>query len=165
MRMPDARHGVLGVMLAVVLLTGCGVAPSEVEEGGPAPTGLARGTTLYFLDEDGELIPSVRRTGRLGTVLGAVQLLMAGIGANESEAGLHTAIPADGIRAVVVDTGPHIQVALPFDSSEIGRAGVNQVMCTAVGVTRASGRDDVRVSVLLTSGEEFSRRCPAPASR
>lgn len=150
----------LGVAMSAVLAAGCGVAPSDVQDGGSAPTGLAKGTTLYFLDQDDRLASSLRKTDRLGTVLGAVQLLMAGVGVGESDSGLHSDIPADGVRAIVVDTGPHIQVALPFNSAEISRAGVDQVICTAVGVTRASGRDDVRVSITLTSGEEFNRRCP-----
>ena len=44
------RHLLVGTALVVLLTAGCGVRPSGVITGGPAPTDQARGVTLYFLD-------------------------------------------------------------------------------------------------------------------
>ena len=148
-------------LAAGLLTSGCGVGPSGVEDGGEAPTGLAEGPTLFYVDADGGLRPSVRDTGRLGTVLGAIQLLMAD--PEPATAGLHSEIPPTTTRTVVEDAGDYVTVYLPLRSAEISAVGVDQIICTAAAVVAASGRDiaDVTISVRPTHGPVIDRPCPA----
>lgn len=150
------------LFVAVLLVGGCGVEQGGVEDAGPAPTGLAQETVLYFLDADGSLESSARETGRLGTVLGAVQLLLSGTSDSEEAAGLHSDVPVGEVSPSVVDAGGYVHVDLPFDATEIGPDGIDQVICTATAVITASGRDPdgVDVTVGLTSGEQTGRPCP-----
>jgi hypothetical protein len=149
------------VVLAATLVTGgCGVGPSGVEDSGEAPTGLAEGPTLYFVDDDGGLRPDLRDTGRLGTVVGALQLLMAD--ADPTQEGLHSEIPPTATRTVVEDAGDYVTIYLPLRGTEISTVGVDQIICTATAVVAASGRDvdDVAISVRPTHGDVVTRPCP-----
>ena len=161
----SSRRAVRGVVAAVVLAaalltSGCGVGPSDVEDGGEAPTGLAEGPTLYFVDADGGLRPDVRDTGRLGTVHVAIQLLMAD--AHPSTDGLRSEIPPTGTRTVVEDAWDYVTIYLPLSGDEISPLGVDQIICTAAAVVAASGRDvaDVAISVRPTHGAVITRPCP-----
>ena len=147
-------------LTAAALTGGCGVGPSGVEDGGEAPTGLASGPTLYFVDDDGRLRPDARDTGRLGTVLGAIQLLMAD--GSPTQPGLHSEIPATATRTVVEDAGDYVTIYLPLRSAEISPAGMDQIICTAAAVVSASGRDvaDVAITVRPTHGDVVARPCP-----
>lgn len=147
-------------LAACALMGGCGVGASGVEDGGEAPTGLAEGPTLYFVDDAGRLRPDVRDTGRLGTVLGAVQLLMAD--ADPTAEGLHSEVPATATRTVVEDAGDYVTIYLPLRGTEISAVGVDQIICTAAAVVAASGREvaDVTISVRPTHGPVVTRPCP-----
>ncbi|MFD2026595.1 hypothetical protein [Promicromonospora aerolata] len=160
--MSARRTAAAAAVLAAALLTGaCGLGPSGVEDGGEAPTGVAEGPTLFFVDADGGLRPDARETGRLGTVHGAVQLLMAD--AHPTADDLHSEIPPTSTRTVVEDAWDHVTIYLPLRSGEISPAGVDQIICTAAAVVAASGRDvgDVAISVRPTHGDVVTRPCPA----
>ncbi|WP_298325928.1 hypothetical protein [Haloactinopolyspora sp.] len=156
-------HATAAVVTAIAVVAGgCGVEPSDVEDGGEAPTGLAEGTTLYFVDAEGQLQPSIRETGRLGSIGGAVQLLISGISRTEQAAGLHSDVPVVTTGPVVEDAGNYVTIRLPYASAETTRTGIDQVICTAAAVVASSGRptDSVEISVRLTSGEDFDHACP-----
>ncbi|GAA5095085.1 hypothetical protein [Nocardia iowensis] len=150
---------VLPLIAAVLALAGCGVSPSGVRVGGQAPTGVAPGVYLYFLDAHNELRPELYRTQRLGTVASALDLLL--------RAGPPTALRSD--LPVIQSSGPVVDMAnstmtirVPLDRDEIGPRGVDQIICTALGVTRQSGDDrttEVVVSFTIAPATE-PRRCP-----
>ena len=148
------------VLAAGALTSGCGVGPSGVEDGGEAPTGLAEGPTLYFVDGDGRLRPDVRSTGRLGTVLGAVQLLVAD--ADPTAEGLHNEVPTTATRTVVEDAGDYVTIYLPLRRAEISDVGMDQIICTAAAVVAASGRDVAEVTIMVrpTHGAVADHPCP-----
>ncbi|PSL01593.1 hypothetical protein CLV30_11381 [Haloactinopolyspora alba] len=156
------RRALLVVALATMPIAGCGIGPSVVTDSGQAPTGLAAGTTVFFVDGSGDLRPSTRDTGRLGTVHSAVQLLLTGPSGTEVDAGLHSDLPSSDIRSGVVDAGDRITIHLPFTADETGPNGVEQVVCTILAVVVASGRDPgrVRVSVSLTDAGTVDATCP-----
>ncbi|GAA4535280.1 hypothetical protein [Amycolatopsis samaneae] len=153
--------GTFGLLMAT--LTACGVEPSGVLHGGEAPTGVSPTTTLYYLGDQGNLVPDVRRTERLGTVTDALALLMRS--SQNTERGLHSAFntrSADGHSPQVTESDELITVVLPLASYEIGSLGVDQFVCTALGVHRQAGRPaDAKVVVTLTTGERLGpRTCP-----
>ncbi|WP_129788439.1 GerMN domain-containing protein [Promicromonospora panici] len=159
-RRPGRATATALVLAVGTLISGCGVGPSGVEDGGEAPTGLAEGPTLYFVDAGGRLRPDTRDTGRLGTVQGAVQLLMAD--ANPTAPGLRNEVPPTRTRTVVEDAGDYVTIYLPLRSAEISAAGVDQIICTAAAVVATSGRAvaDVAISVRPTHGAAVTRPCP-----
>ncbi|MZE75949.1 hypothetical protein [Streptomyces xinghaiensis] len=144
-----------------VLLAGCAIQPSGVTRGGEAPTGVAPGVTLYFVDAHGQLRPQLRRTGRLGTVSEALALLLSGPGTS----GLRTEIaPSATPRTVVTTTPDTIRLMMPLTIDDVTELGIHQIVCTALGVHVQSGgsrNTKVRVRFTLPTPESGERRtCP-----
>jgi hypothetical protein len=145
----------------VLLLAGCGIEPSEPVAGGDAPTGIAPGVTLYFVDAQQRLRPRLRRTGRLGTISEAVSLLLTGPG----DSGLHTEISPGAVTRVVVTTEPGaIRLMVPMTVRDVTPLGVDQLVCTALGVhVQSGGPRTTRVHVHFVQhdpGSAEQRTCP-----
>jgi hypothetical protein len=147
--------------VAALLLAGCGVQPSGVTGGGEAPSGVAPGVTLYFVGARGELRPQLRRTGHLGTISEALSLLLLGPGDSD----LHTQITSNSSTQVVVTTAPGvIQLMVPLSIHEVTPLGIDQIVCTALGVyIQGSGSRSTKVQVrftLRTPESDRKRACP-----
>lgn len=147
--------------VAVLLLAGCGVQPSGVTGGGEAPSGVAPGVTLYFVGVRGELRPQLRQTGHLGTISEALSLLLLGPGDSD----LHTQITSNSSTQVVVTTAPGvIQLMVPLSIHEVTPLGIDQIVCTALGVyVQGSGSRSTKVQVrftLRTPESDKKRACP-----
>ncbi|RKS09280.1 hypothetical protein DFP74_5013 [Nocardiopsis sp. Huas11] len=152
---------VWAVVPVLALAMGCGNGPAEVVDGGPAPTGVAPGVTLYFLDEQGDLQPRLRETGRLGTIPEAMSLLLAGPGGS----GLRTGIePGDAQRMTVTVKGDVIELMTPLSLDEVSPAGIDQIVCTALATyVQSGGSPDTGVRVrftLPTPESDEIRHCP-----
>ncbi|GAA0350146.1 hypothetical protein NE235_26460 [Actinoallomurus spadix] len=148
-------------VVAVLVLGSCGVRPSGVTDAGRAPTGVAHGVTLYFVDAHERLRPQFRRTYRLGTVPEAVSLLLFGVGDSD----LHTEIASVAGPRILATTGPGlIQLRVPLALREVTPLGIDQIVCTALGVHVQSGgsrRTRVQVRFTLSTHESEKRRtCP-----
>jgi len=149
-------------VIAALLLAGCGVQPSGVTDGGKAPSGVAPGVTLYFVDARGELRPQLRRTGHLGTISEAMSLLLWGPG----DSGLRTQITSNKTTPqVVVATAPGvIQLMVPLSIHEVTPLGIDQIVCTALGVhVQGGGSRSTKVQVrftLHTPESDKKRACP-----
>lgn len=151
----------VAAVLVLLALAGCGLRPSGVSAAGRPPTGVAPGVTLYFLDGDGTLRPQLRETGHLGTVSEALTWLLTGPG----DSGLGTGITASGTTQVVVTGQPGLVVlTVPLALSEVTPRGIDQIVCTAVGVTTQSGGSratEVQVRFTTETPESDVRRtCP-----
>ncbi|MBN6038222.1 hypothetical protein [Amycolatopsis sp. 195334CR] len=150
----------LGVF--ALLVAGCGVPPSGITGGTDAPTGVAAEISLFFVDGQQRLTPQPRPTGKLGTITEALALLLTGPGPNSP---LHTEISAAGETRTVVDTTADlITVRLPLTERDVTALGVDQVVCTALGVHLQGGGSPstvVRVQFTLPHAEPAPpRRCP-----
>jgi len=144
-------------VLLPLLLTGCGIQPSGVVEAGEPPTGVAPGATLYFVGADGGLEPQLRRTGRLGTVSDAVSLLLSGPG--DSRLGTEIA-PVETRQVVVTTTSVMIRLMVPLTIEEVTPRGINQIVCTALGVhVQGGGSKETKVQV------EFVQPTPESAEQ
>jgi hypothetical protein len=144
-----------------VLLAGCGIQPTGVTDMQEAPTGVAPGVTLYFLDARNQLRPQLRETGRLGTIVEAVSLLLTGPGSS----GLRTQIAPTSVTRVLADTLPGlIRLRVPLAVYEVTPLGIDQIVCTALGVwVQSGGSATTRVQVIFTSDtpeSEVQRTCP-----
>ncbi|AOS61935.1 hypothetical protein [Actinoalloteichus hymeniacidonis] len=147
--------------LLVLLLTGCGISTSAVTDAGPAPTGVAPGPMLYFVDDDGALTPQLRDTGVLGTVSEAMSLLIAGPG----DSGLRTEIAAtDTTRVMMIARPGVLQIMVPLTIDDVTPLGIDQIVCTALAVhVQGGGAPDLQVQVrftLSTPESEELRTCP-----
>lgn len=150
-----------GLGLLLVLLVGCGVRPTGVTDEGDAPTGIAPGVTLYFVDAQHHLQPQVRQTGRLGTISEALALLLGGPGGSP----LHTEIAATDVPRIIVTTVPGlIELRTPFTVDDLTPRGIDQLVCTALAVNiQGGGERDLKVQVgftLSTPESDKRRTCP-----
>lgn len=155
------RSVALALLVAGCGIAGCGVRPSGVTEMREAPTGVAPGVTLYFIDAHGRLQPDLRATDRLGTITEAMALLLTEPGGSD----LRTEITLSGVTRVVVDTLPGlIQLRVPLASYEVTPLGIDQIVCTALGVwVQSGGSRSTRVRVIFTlSTPESDRRRTCP---
>ena len=150
------------LVVAVLLLAGCGVQPSGVTDGGEAPTGVAPGMTLYFVDAHNELRPQLRETGHLGTISEAMSLLLSGAGDSD----LHTEIASTATSrvAAVITTPGVIELLVPLTIHEVTPLGIDQIVCTALGVlVQGGGSRSMRVQVHFiqpTPESDKQRTCP-----
>ncbi|MBB4685369.1 hypothetical protein [Amycolatopsis jiangsuensis] len=150
-------------LAAALLLTGCGVEPSGPEGRGEAPTGVAPGVTLYFVDVHRQLRPQLRETGQLGTIPEAVSLLLTGPGPDDSE--LHTEIAGTTVTQVRMSTAPDLlRIGLPLTVQDVTARGIDQIVCTALGVQiQSGGSPATRVQVDFvqpTPASDQRRTCP-----
>ncbi|MCT2583499.1 GerMN domain-containing protein [Actinophytocola gossypii] len=148
--------------VVLVLLAGCGVQPSGLADAGDAPTGVAPGVTLYFVDPDGRLVPQLRPTDRLGTVTEATSLLLTGVG---SDSELHSEIAAGAPPRVVVTTEPGvIHLMVPLTIHDVTPLGIDQLVCTALGAhVQGGGSRSTRVRIDFvqpTRESDVRRTCP-----
>lgn len=124
------RHLLAGIVLVALLSAGCGVRPSGVITGGPAPTGQARGVALYFL-ADSSLTPVLRQTRQPLWPTQTLALLQNGPNGDERAANLTSEIPA-GLDPVTVTTHPsgNVDVVVSADVTTLSTTAVDQIVCT-----------------------------------
>ncbi|MEV6227175.1 hypothetical protein AB0L88_04695 [Saccharopolyspora shandongensis] len=157
------------IALAAVLLVlaGCGVQPTDVVLAGKAPDGIARGPVLYFVTgEPGQVRPTIRETGRLGTVTEALRLLAAGLTPAEGAAGFRTELPFLTTEQVSAGTpdGGIVTVQLPVPPSTLSALASTQLVCTAVGVSAMAGANAQKLMVQLSGSGEVGKPVLCPAN-
>ncbi|TSI11731.1 hypothetical protein [Brevibacterium aurantiacum] len=158
MRIAATRTALPAALAAVMLISGCGIQQSGLEEGPEAPTGLAPGATLYFVDEGGELVAQQRDTGQLGSISDAVGLLLTGPG----DSGLETDIDETTLTRVGTSVRADVvELRLPLSSSEVDGAGIDQIVCTAAAThIQAGGAEQDQVQLRFTDLVADPASCP-----
>ena len=142
------------VVLAGILLAGCGVRPSGVITGGPAPAGTVDGVRFYLI-ADGE--PALVLRGLKPTAPDEVlRLLAAGPSHVEQQEGFSSEVPAAIVPATVGFDGDSTLVSLSTDVRTLSVLAVVQIVCTVQATTD-------NAPVTLVSGEQRRGplRCPA----
>jgi len=120
------RRLVFALLLAASMLGGCGVRPSEVITGRPAPGGSAEGIPLYLL-ADGQLTLVLRTAKQVDPLT----LLALGPTVEERGRGLTSEVPP-GILPIARSTDPGgVVVRTGFDVTALSTAAVDQIVCTA----------------------------------
>jgi len=154
------------VVLIAVLCAGCGVRPSGVITGGPAPTAQlpapadpAKDVTLYFV-AGSLLAPVVRPTRQRLRPTQVLALLQLGPSSEERAANLTSQVPG-GLRAdtVTVDASGNVHVVVKADVTKLSATAVDQIVCTVRDALPATG------PVTLVSGTTTRgpRSCPISA--
>ncbi|HEY4455659.1 MAG TPA: hypothetical protein VGN81_15210 [Pseudonocardiaceae bacterium] len=121
------------VLLAVLLglCVGCGVQPSGVIPGDPAPTGPVNGVTLYFV-RNGEVVPTLRATDTALNPTETMNLLLTGgVDNQESATGLTTDLPPGAGPATLTNDATGATLTIAVDPGPLRPAAKNQLVCTA----------------------------------
>ncbi|WP_410653748.1 GerMN domain-containing protein [Amycolatopsis sp. cmx-4-54] len=147
----------LSALLIVSVVAGCGVRPSAVIAGAPAPTGPANGAVLYFLS-GGQPVRVLRPLAQELPPASPVDLLAAGPDESERERDYTTEVPPG---TAVLDQTPApngVTVTLSVGVAGLSARAVDQIVCTA--------RDSLGGSAQITLRGEGSVRgplsCPLP---
>ncbi|WP_410598648.1 GerMN domain-containing protein [Amycolatopsis sp. lyj-90] len=147
----------LVLLLIVPVVTGCGVRPSGVIPGAPAPVGPANGAVLYFVS-GGQPARVLRPIAGELPPASPVDLLAAGPDESEREQRYTSEVPPG---TVVLDqtAGPNgVTLTLSVDVAGLSARAVDQIVCTA--------RDSLGGAAQITlRGGETQRgplSCPLP---
>jgi len=156
------RHLLAWVVLTAVLCAGCGVRPTGVITGGPAPTGDAfgrpgappgrEGAALYLL-ADSALTPVLRATRQRLSPTQTLALLQEGPNVDERAANLTSEVPA-GLDAVSVtaDASGDVTVLVSADVRTLSAKAVDQIVCTV--------RDALPATAPITLTSDAATRGP-----
>ncbi len=142
--------------LLVSVVAGCGVRPSAVITGAPAPAGPANAAVLYFLS-GGQPVRVLRPLADESPPV-SLDLLAAGPDESERERRYTTEVPSG---TTVLDQTPApngVTVTLSIDVAGLSARAVDQIVCTA--------RDSLGGSAQITLRGGGSVRgplsCPLP---
>jgi hypothetical protein len=164
MRVPSARRLLGSVMLLAVCGADCGVRPSGVITGGPAPTGgvMVRvpgpvaDDTVLFLVRDAELEPVARRTRGPLAPTRALVLLQGGPNRDERARNLTSEVsPGLDPATVTIDVSGATEVAVSADVAELSATAVDQIVCTVA----AALSTDAPVTVTGGTASRGPRTC------
>jgi len=162
------RHLLVWVLVGA-LTAGCGVRPSGVITGGPAPTGPAVGrpdapaparegerAALYFL-ADSSLTRVLRRTRQGLSPTQTLALLQGGPDRHERAANLTSEVPA-GLDPVTVttDASGGVEVVVSADVRTLSVKAVDQIVCTVRDALSTTGP----VTLTGAAGTREPRVCP-----
>ncbi|HEV7653105.1 MAG TPA: hypothetical protein VGP26_33530 [Actinophytocola sp.] len=168
------RHLLARVVLIAVLIAvldaGCGVRPSGVITGGPAPTGPAlgrpdappgrsEGADLYFL-ADSSLTPVLRRTNQRLSPTQTLALLQDGPNGDELAANLTSEVPT-GLDPVTVtaDVSGNVDVVVSADVTTLSTTAVDQIVCT-IRDALSTAKPITLTSAAATRGPRICPRTP-----
>ncbi|GIF73622.1 hypothetical protein [Asanoa siamensis] len=143
------RRAAAAGLLLVFLLAGCGVRPSDVIIGGPAPVGTVGGARIYLLVGDEPSV--VLRGPRTALPADVLTELADGPTPAERQQGFNTEVPPEIAPAKLGFSGDGTVVSLSADVDALSVLGVVQIVCTVQAVTSAA-------PVTLVRGEQ--RRGP-----
>ncbi len=132
------RRGVLRklglVALALAVLTGCGIRPTDPIPGLQAPTGPVENTSpSLFWVSGGDVVPVSRPQGGLSGY-DVISLLAQGPTDAEKSRGFTTEVPFDAAPAIVDRVANGLDVHISGDVSQLSHLAVQQIVCTLLGV-------------------------------
>ncbi|MFC6016244.1 hypothetical protein ACFP2T_08545 [Plantactinospora solaniradicis] len=152
-----ARRRALPAALALlmILAAGCGVRPTGVITGGPAPEGPARSVTLFFVT-DHHLALVLRPNTPTASIDDTLALLLAGPDPTERTLGYSTEIPADAGPAETTSGPSGTTVNLSGGVTALSPTAVDQIVCTVRNAMPDGEPTDGSAMVTL-SGPDGSR--------
>ena len=150
--MTAKRTLVAGFVLLAALAGGCGVRPSGVIKGDPAPRGPAEGARLYFV-QNTRLTMVLRPTNQQLSPSATLDLLAEGPNTNEQELGFTTEVPPGvGPLGISADSVEQVTITLSTDVTALSATAVDQLVCTARGAGRAQPQAPGPAAVILAGG-------------
>ncbi|WP_156213041.1 GerMN domain-containing protein [Lentzea aerocolonigenes] len=124
----------LWMLLLLVVVSACGIRPTDPIPGLEAPSGPVENTSpaLYWVSE-GRVVAVNRPQGSLSGY-DVVALLAQGPTAAEQNRGLTTEVPFDAAPATVDRVANGLDVSISTDVSLLSKAAVQQIVCTLLGI-------------------------------
>jgi hypothetical protein len=141
-------------VLVVALLAGCGVRPSAVITGGPAPTAAVGGVRIYLISDGEPML--VLRGGKPVAPTDVLSMLAAGPTDTERARGLSSEVPGELVPAKVGFEPDGTVVSVGTDVRTLSVLGVVQIVCTVQAMSTTA-------PVTLISGGQ--RRGPLSCPR
>ncbi|ANN17389.1 hypothetical protein SD37_18230 [Amycolatopsis orientalis] len=130
MRNPRLVPRLIALALLAPVAAGCGVRPSGVILGAPAPEGPSAGVVLYFLSA-GEPVRVPQRPHPGGVTLArTIELLAAGPDGDEGRQGYTTEVPAGTAVLGQTAAGDGVIVTLSVDVAGLSVRATEQLVCT-----------------------------------
>ncbi|MEU5541976.1 hypothetical protein AB0G85_06245 [Streptomyces sioyaensis] len=152
--------------LLAVAVTGCGIRPTGVTDGGKAPSGISQGMRVYFASDSGPR--GVSRPGaKIDDLNDAFKLLLAGPTPEERAAGLANLFTRDqGFSA----TSRHGKVTVNAPDRYFGPQdqSTGQLVCTvarAEVLLHGTRPDTVQVTIIGADGRAGPYQCQQFLSR
>jgi hypothetical protein len=143
----------IGAIL-VGLLSACGVRPSGVITGGPAPANTISGIRLYLI-ADGQPTLVARPLKPLQQSADIVNLLAAGPSEAEDAAGFTSEVPPGIAPAKVSFEGSGTSVGLSAEVDTLSVLAVNQIVCTV-----QASVNDGPVTLVSSASRRGPLTCP-----
>lgn len=145
-------HLFASVVLVAVLIAGCGVRPSGVITGRPAPTGPAEGANLYFLANSSLRV--VRRSTREHlSPTQTLALLQDGPDRDERAENLTSEVPNGlGPVTITIDASGSVDVVVSGDVTTLSTTAIDQIVCTV--------RDTLSTTAPITLTSDAATRGP-----
>ncbi|MGI5211445.1 hypothetical protein [Plantactinospora sp. CA-290183] len=162
MRAGRSGRSVAALVLCAALVAGCGIRPSGVIPGGPAPRVPAMGTGLYLVSEH-QLALVLRPTGPPPSPAGTLAMLLGGPDPTELARGLRTEIPPDAGPAALTVEQSGVTVTLATDVAALPALAVDQIVCTLSAAVPTDGRGPALGPAVTLVGPGGNRRpgsCP-----
>ncbi|MFC3499539.1 hypothetical protein ACFOOK_00800 [Micromonospora krabiensis] len=153
-----------GVVLVTLVAAGCGVRPSGVVTGRPAPDGPTEGARLYLVRQ-GELAPVVRPAQEFLSSEQVVGLLAQGPNERERSQGFTTEVPAGLVPAappVATPGAVGFTLTMTGPVTTLSTIAADQITCTmwdAPGFANR-GRKPLPVTIAGSDGARAPRVCP-----
>jgi hypothetical protein len=118
------------VLLLAILAPACGVRPSAVITGNPAPAAPTEGATLYFLTNS-SLMRVRRPTPQHLSPTQTLALLQAGPDPEEQAVNLTSEVPTTlNPTTVTIDASGKIDIAVSTDVKTLSPTAIDQIVCT-----------------------------------
>lgn len=129
---------VVALGMALLVLAGCGVRPSEVIPAGEAPRQKATAQTMLYWLNEGRLVAHPRLTAEYLSPDNAVEALLQGPTPAEQGLDLSTALPVVEVLVVVSFRDGLVEIMVDTGVAGWSESAMDQVTCTAVN---AMGQD------------------------
>lgn len=145
----------IALLLLAMAVSACGVRPSVVIQGGPAPSApdVLNADTL-FLVNDGKLAMVQRSATGLSGEVQALRQLTEGPTGLEREQGLTTELPSDVGQIELTPGQGTMRISLNVDVNTLSEMAVDQVVCTA-GLVK-----EITVTLVGGGHSRLAEPCP-----
>ncbi|WP_328675086.1 hypothetical protein [Streptomyces sp. NBC_00343] len=147
-----------GVLLAMaLLLSGCGIPPTGIVQSGDPASGLRSGVLLYFIADDGHLVPVSREIAEPVDVRQAIGLLFAGPDDRDRMLGLTTALTRTPPPAINTQDAL-VTLRLPAGTDPLPPLAARQLICTTAEARLTEDRNTVTTGVTVVVIEPGGQR-------
>ncbi|MFD9703499.1 GerMN domain-containing protein [Lentzea sp. NPDC059081] len=120
--------------LVVLVVSACGIRPTDPIPGLQAPNGPIENTTPSLYWAAGSSVVPISRSQESLSGYDVIALLAQGPATGEQARGLATEVPLDAAPATISRVASGLDVTLSSDVSQLSPVAVQQIVCTLLGI-------------------------------